>query len=167
MEKDSEIEFPKRKRNRLEHYDYSSCGAYFLTICTSERRNYFWDNVGATIGRPQDVELSAYGRIVDEAINNITVIYQSISVDQYVIMPDHIHLLLLIRADEYGRPVVAPTMSRLVQQLKGYVTKRIGISIWQKLFFDHVIRNKQDYEEHAKYIYENPMRWYYKHLKYE
>ena len=159
-----ENKLPTRKRNRLENYDYSSSGAYFLTICTSERRNYFWDNVGATIGRPHDVELSPYGKIVDEAINNISIIYPSVSVEHYVIMPNHIHLLLLIRADECGRPMVAPTMSRLVQQMKGFVTKRIGISIWQKLFFDHVIRNRQDYDEHVKYIYENPIRWYYDEL---
>ena len=62
---------PQRKKNRLEHYAYSSPGGYFLTICTSERRNYFWEDVGATIGRPQDVILSQYGNIVNEAINNI------------------------------------------------------------------------------------------------
>ena len=154
-----ENEFPMRKKNRLENYDYSSCGAYFLTICTKERRNCFWKNVGATIGRPQDVELSLYGKIVEDAINNIALVYPSISVDQYVIMPDHIHLLLMICADEYGRPMVAPTMSRVVQQMKGYISKRIGASIWQKLFYDHVIRNQQDYEEHIKYIYENPIYW--------
>ena len=153
---DYEKDFIKRKKNRLENYDYSSCGAYFLTICTAERRNYFWNNVGATIGRPQDVELSPYGKIVDEAI-----IYPSVSIERYVVMPDHIHLLVFINADQNGRPMVAPTVSRLVQQLKGYVTKRIGSSIWQKLFFDHVIRNRQDYENHVKYIYENPIRWYF------
>jgi hypothetical protein len=52
----------------------------------------------------------------------------------------------------------------LVKQLKGNVTKQIGHSIWQKLFFDHVIRNNQDYEEHRKYIYENPKRWCYKNI---
>ena len=155
---------PQRKKNRIEHYDYSSCGAYFITICTSGRRNYFWNSVGATIGRPQDVDLSQYGKIADEAINNIPVIYPALKLDHYVIMPDHIHLLLMICADEYGRPMVAPTMSRVVQQLKGYITKRIGQSIWQKLFFDHVIRNRQDYEEHVKYIYDNPMRWTIQHL---
>ena len=61
--------------------------------------------------------------------------------------------------------MVAPTMSRVVQQMKGYVTKRIGKSIWQKLFTDHIIRNREDYEEHVKYIHENPMRWYYKNMK--
>lgn len=124
-------ELPSRKRNRLKHYDYSSCGAYFITICTSDRRNYFWNGVGATIGRPQDVDLSQYGKLVDEAINNIPSIYPALKLDHYVIMPDHIHLLLIIRADEYGRPMVAPTISRVVQQLKGYITKRIGHSIWQ------------------------------------
>lgn len=122
-------ELPSRKRNRLKHYDYSSCGAYFITICTSDRRNYFWNGVGATIGRPQDVDLSQYGKLVDEAINNIPSIYPALKLDHYVIMPDHIHLLLIIRADEYGRPMVAPTISRVVQQLKGYITKRIGHSI--------------------------------------
>ena len=161
---DMENELQKRKRNRLENYDYSSCGAYFLTICTSERRNYFWDNVGAAIGRPQDIVLSQYGKIVDEAINNIPKIYPVLKIERYVIMPDHIHLLLVVYADEYGRPMVAPTMSRVVQQLKGYITKSIGHSIWQKLFIDHVIRDREDYEAHVKYIYENPIHWQYDHL---
>lgn len=150
---------PKRKESRLKGFDYSTPGAYFITICTSNRCNYFWENVGATIGRPQDVILSPYGKIVDDAIKRIPLIYPALELDHYVIMPDHIHLLLMICADEYGRPMVAPTMSRVVQQLKGYITKRIGRTIWQKLFFDHVIRNRKDYEEHVKYIYENPMRW--------
>ena len=156
-----ENELPNRKRNRLKNYDYSSCGVYFLTICTSERRNYFWETVGATIVSPEDVILSPYGKIVDEAINHIPTVYPALTVEHYVIMPDHIHLLLENYADEYGRPMVAPTMSCVVQQLKGYVTKRVGYSIWQKSFFDHVVRNRKDYEEHVKYIFENPTRWYY------
>ena len=125
--------------------------------------NYFWADspaeVGASIARPLDpqkIRLSKYGKIADEAVKNISETYKALSVDHYVIMPDHIHLLLSIRADECGRPMVAPTVSRVVQQMKGYVTKRIGTSIWQKSFYDHVIRNKEDYEAHIKYIYENP-----------
>ena len=162
MNLDKEKDLPKRKNIRLKNYDYSSSGVYFLTICTAERRNYFWVDVGATIGRPQDVILSEYGKIVNEAINNISLTYPSIEVDNYVIMPDHIHILLFIRPDEHGRPMVAPTISRVVKQFKGYVTKRIGHPIWQKLFIDHIIRNRNDYEEHVNYIYENPMRWKYK-----
>ena len=155
---------PQRKKNRLENYDYSSCGAYFITACTLERQNYFWKNVGAIIDRPQDVELSTYGKMVDQAIQNIPSAYPALSLESYVIMPNHIHLLLRVCADEYGRPLVAPTMSRVVKQLKGIVSKQIGKSIWQKSFHDHIIRNREDYEEHLRYIYENPIRWCYDEL---
>ena len=154
----------KRKRNRLEKHDYSSCGAYFVTICTAERRNYFWENVGAIIDRPQNVVLSNSGSIVEEAIKTVTPIYSEVLVEHYVIMPNHIHLLIRIRADEFGRPMVAPTISRVIKQMKGYVTKKVGFSLWQKSFHDHVIRNREDYEEHVKYIYENPKNWYYDEL---
>ena len=151
---------PQRKKNRLFGFDYSTPGAYFLTICAKERRNYFWsENVGATIGRPPDIVLSSNGKIVNEAIQKIPEIYPSLSVEHYVIMPDHVHLLLRICTDNSGRPMVAPTMSRVSQQMKGYVTKKIGRSIWQKLFYDHVIRNQIDYEEHIKYIRENQTHW--------
>ena len=102
---DNEKELPKRKRNRLENYDYSSCGAYFITVCTLERQNYFWENVGAIIDRPQDVELSTYGKMVDQAIQNIPSAYPALSLESYVIMPNHIHLLLRVCTDEYGRPL--------------------------------------------------------------
>ena len=164
MKMDSGKELPKRKRNRLENYDYSSCGAYFITVCTLEKQNYFWENVGAIIDRPQDVELSTYGKMVDQAIKNIPSAYPALSLESYVIMPNHIHLLVRVCADEYGRPLVAPTMSRVVKQLKGVVSKQAGISIWQKSFHDHIIRNREDYEEHLRYIYENPIRWCYDEL---
>ncbi|MBP3396423.1 MAG: hypothetical protein J6L87_04530 [Clostridia bacterium] len=132
---DNEKELPKRKRNRLENYDYSSCGAYFITVCTLERQNYFWENVGAIIDRPQDVELSTYGKMVDQAIQNIPSAYPALSLESYVIMPNHIHLLLRVCADEYGRPLVAPTMSRVVKQLKGVVSKQAGISIIPRSYY--------------------------------
>jgi REP element-mobilizing transposase RayT len=156
---------PKRKKNRLENYDYSSVGMYFITICTAQRINYFWKNSDTLFNSPDDVELSEYGMIVESAINNIAIIYPSVYVEQYVIMPDHIHLLLSICDDENGRPMAAPTISRIVNKFKGYITKCIGKSLWQKLFYDHIIRNKQDYDEHVKYICENPMRWYYKRFE--
>ncbi len=155
---------PQRKKNRLQNRDYSECGVYFLTICAAERKNYFWRSVGAIIDRPQDVPLSHYGRIVEAAVQSIPEIYPAVEIDAYVIMPDHIHLLLLVHADDRGRPMVAPTVGRLIKQFKGAVTKQVGAPIWQKSFFDHVIRNKQDYEEHVKYIYENPLRWQYRDL---
>ena len=89
-------------KNRLENYDYSTCGTYFITICTLGKQNRFGKSVGATIGRPpdfdcmQNIELSPCGMIVDKAINNISSVCPALSVDCYVIMPNHIHLLLQV-----------------------------------------------------------------------
>ena len=155
---------PKRKKNRLENYDYSSCGAYFITVCTINRRNYFWNKVGATTGRPQNVELSFYGKIVDGAIKKIPSEYSMLSLESYVIMPNHIHILLRICPDENGRPMVAPTISRIINQLKGAASKQAGAKIWQKSFYDHVIKNREDYVKHLEYINNNPLQWYYDEL---
>ena len=153
------MEFPKRKPNRLKNYDYSQPNAYFITICTKNKETLFWEHVGASIARPEKVCLSPYGRIVEEAISNIQTVYPAISVDNYVIMPNHIHLLLQIRTDENGRAMLAPTISIVIQQMKGYVTKRIGSSIWQKLFHDHVIRDEAGYLKIWNYIEGNPSKW--------
>ncbi len=147
----------------MENFDYSLPGACFVTVCTHGRENIL-SNVGAIIDRPPEIILSPYGKIVEDAINNISKTYPALSVENYVIMPNHIHLLLFIHADENGRPMVAPTVSRIVQQMKGYVTKRIGRSIWQKSFHDHVIRGGDDYVEHQKYILDNPMKWQFDEL---
>ena len=153
------MDFPKRKPNRLKEFDYSQPGAYFITICTKDKQSIFWENVGASIARPDTVPLSAYGKIAEEAIQNITTHYPMITVDNYVVMPNHIHLLLQITADGSGRAMLAPTISKVVQQMKGYVTKKIGESVWQKLFHDHVVRGEQDYLKIWEYIENNPKQW--------
>lgn len=126
------MDLPKRKPNRLKSYDYSMPGAYFVTICTKERKCILWETVGASIARPQDVILSHPGKIVDAAIRGIPKHYPAITVDKYVIMPNHIHLLLQIHGDQNGNPVSTSPVSIVIQQMKGYVTKQLGCSIWQK-----------------------------------
>lgn len=153
------MDLPKRKPNRLKTYDYSMPGAYFITICTKDRKSLFWENVGASIARPQDVVLSYPGKIVDVAIRNIPEHYPAVTVDQYTIMPNHIHLLLQIHTDDGGNQIKMPSVSVVVQQMKGYVTKQLGYSIWQKLFHDRVIRNERDYQKIWNYIEGNPMKW--------
>lgn len=150
---------PSRKRNRLSGFDYSTPGGYFLTACTANRKCLLWDNVGATIGRPQDMRLSACGEIVKKAIVDIPDYYSGLIVDHYVVMPNHIHILLRICADDFGRPVVAPTVSTVMQQLKGAVTKKLGWNIWQKSFHDHIVRNEKEYLKIWEYIDNNPMNW--------
>ena len=153
------MELPKRKINRLSEYDYSTPNGYFITVCTKNRRNLFWNHVGAAIGRPQDAPLSPYGMIVDTAIQNIPRYYCAISVDHYVVMPNHIHLLLQINTDDDGRPMAAPTISTVVNQMKGIVSKQIGDSIWQKGFYDHIVRSDADYRDIWTYIEGNPLNW--------
>ena len=139
------MSLPTRKQNRLSDFDYSLPGAYFITICTKDRRNLFWKDSRAQLNTPQDVVLSHWGTIVASAVEQIPKHYPAISVDRYVVMPNHVHLLLQIHTDPRGRVIPAPPISIVVQQLKGYCTKQIGASIWQKLFHDHVVRNEKDY----------------------
>ena len=149
----------KRKNNRLRNYDYSSCGMYFITICALEKRNYFWQSTSNITNTLQDVELSEYGLLLETSINKIPEIYPCVEVDQYAIMPDHVHMILMINNDDNNARV---SVSNIINQMKGYFAKKIGVSIWQKSFYDHIIRNQKDYEAHLKYIYENPIGFTYK-----
>lgn len=108
------MDLPKRKPNRIPHFDYSSPGVYFITVCTANRAKMFWNGVGADIIRPESVPLSSIGEIVEQGIWNIHTHYENISVDKYCIMPDHIHLILSIQSDGSGRIISAPTISTVV-----------------------------------------------------
>lgn len=153
------MENPKRKRIRIERFDYSAPGAYFITVCTANREKIFWKDVGADIIRPQNVPLSANGKTVEQAIREIAGHYENVFVDKYCIMPDHIHLILRIESDANGRMISAPTVSTVVGSMKRWVSKQIGRPIWQKSFYDHGIRNRQDYNEIWEYIENNPLKW--------
>ena len=150
---------PKRKSIRLNGYDYSSCGAYFITLCTKDKKKLFWNSVGANCVRPNEVQLSEIGKLVDFEINKISSIYNAVLIDKYVVMPNHIHMIVMIQSYEYGRPQVAPTVSRIVKQFKGSISKQIGFSVFQRSYHDHIIRNQSDYDEIWQYIDENPLKW--------
>ena len=150
---------PSRKQNRLAEYDYSSPNAYFLTICTNDRKNLFWRDVGAISDRPEDVPLTSLGELVRQCIENIPGHYPSVTVDHFVIMPNHIHLLLQIHASPDGRSMSAPTISRVLRLMKYTVSKQVGFPVWQKGFYDHVIRNADDYRDIWNYIEQNPAKW--------
>lgn len=168
---------PSRKPNRLPKYDYSSGGMYFITICTAERKNLFWtkdtvsdvgadiirplcpdDNVQDFIQTPSAVPLSAIGQIADIAVRDIAFHYEGVSVNHYVIMPNHIHLMLSITAAG-GRLIAAPTVSTIIGQFKRHVSRKVGHGIWQKSFHDHIIRDERDYQKIWSYIECNPWYW--------
>ena len=153
------MELPKRKPNRLTEYDYSTPNAYFITVCTQERKNLFWADAGAVIDCPENIPLTNLGMMVKQVIYDITRHYPAIMVNHAVVMPNHIHLLLQINTDIDGRPMAAPTISTVINQTKGVISKKAGFSVWQKGFYDHVIRNDNDYRDIWNYIEGNPSKW--------
>lgn len=161
------MDLPQRKRIRLENFDYSSPGAYFVTICAQEKQNLFWqiypeDSAGAATSRPPNavllpMALTNYGAIVDRAIQNISQFYPDVSVDRYVIMPNHTHILLRFRPRAaISRPY---DLSTIVGQMKRWASAKAKRSLWQRSYYDHVIRNEDDYREIWNYIDANPVRW--------
>ncbi len=139
------MDLPKRKPHRLTGYDYATNGAYFITCCTKDRQCLFWI-------QGQTGALSPWGSIVEHTIREIPVRYPSVKLQQFVVMPNHIHLLLLL---EDG----SPSISTIINQMKGAATKRIGRSVWQKLFHDHIVRDEHEFLEIWQYIATNPARW--------
>ena len=158
------MNYPKRKPLRLPHYDYSSPGAYFVTICTKDRRCILSKiAVGAdALGGPC-LQLTDIGEAVEQHILS-TARIPGFHVDKYVIMPNHIHMIMRIdREDAHsdnGPPrASAPTVSDAVGALKRLVDRETGSEIWQRSFHEHVIRSENDYREIWEYIGNNPARW--------
>ena len=155
---------------RLKDFDYSSEGAYFVTICT-ENRECTLASVrrGDPRGRPK-MELTELGRICNNMFFGIAAMY-NIIISKYVIMPNHIHFILVISDETTSRATarVAPTVGEIVGGYKSIVTnlwlkkcKENDISmgeIWQQNYYEHIIRDKQDYMIKWNYIENNPMNW--------
>ena len=148
-------ELPQRKRNRLPCFDYNTPHPYFITVCTADKRCVLGRVAGESSALPPHVELSSWGNVVEAAIREIPMRYPMLKLDKYVVMPNHLHMILWIEEAEGNTPAV----SHVIQQMKGAVTKQLGVSIWQKSFHDHVIRGEQDYLEIWEYIDNNPLKW--------
>ena len=144
---------PQRKPNRLKAYDYASAGLYFITICTRNHRQILCRIIDAAEGAA--IELTECGQIVEQTIRAIPEHYTGVSVSRYVIMPNHVHMLLDLHAED-GRMVSAPTV---IGSMKRHVSRSVGTAVWQKGFYDHVIRTEADHLLHLQYIEENPRKW--------
>jgi REP element-mobilizing transposase RayT len=112
--------------------------------------------------------LTKFGVIADKYINQLNDFYDDVSVEAYVIMPNHIHFLLLVEGGDNGpsgTPVHTMTQNtvtaRFLSTFKRFCNREYGANIWQYRSFDHVIRDKKDFDTCLRYIYENPMRWAY------
>ena len=155
---------PKRKPNRLQGYDYSSNGVYFVTICTQNKDCILGRIVGGGVLDAPKIELSKYGKAVDEQIALMNSIYDNVIVEKYVIMPNHIHLLIRIEnISESGTSrAPSPTNSVIaifVSTLKRFTNKNAGEKIWQRSYYDHIVRNENEYLKIWEYINSNAQKW--------
>ena len=155
------MELQKRKRTRLEGYDYSSPGAYFITICTNERKCIL-GNVGQGLA-PAEMNLSQYGKIAKEQLLDLENRFKTIKIDKYVIMPNHIHIILV--SDNTAGASPCPTISDVICSFKSLTTRLCNKlnyksqKLFQTSFHDHIIRDENDYRKIWEYIDTNVIKW--------
>ena len=141
------MSYYSRKSARIPKYDYSTCNYYFVTICTHNRRCIF--------GLPN--EQNEFGKIAEEQIRQISMHYQSVKIDHYVVMPNHVHMIIVLEKEKHD-------LNQIIAQYKSGVSRCIhkmnpDIEIWQRSYHDHVIRNQKSYENIWLYIEANPVNW--------
>ncbi len=163
--------FPKHRRRsiRLKDYDYSQEGAYFITVCSRDKESLFGN---VTEGK---MHLNSYGKIVNYFWGNIALHFPSVSTDAFVAMPNHVHGIILINHPRRGEVtscmggVTSPlraSLGQIVAFYKYQTTKLInqirntpGGTVWQRNYYDHVIRNDEDFNKIREYILTNPLKW--------
>ena len=171
MEKD----FPTRKNLRIKHYDYSSKGAYFITICAKDRKRIFSNIINPVgVGAHDDpqIRLSEIGKIVEKNLLSSEKI-SGVSIDRYVIMPDHIHVIIFLDPEKYtylstgSSKAPTPTnemLPHVISTFKRFCNKELEKNIFQRGYIEHIIRDKEDYDTRVKYIHDNPANWYFDEL---
>ena len=156
------MELPIRKPTRLKNYDYSTPGMYFVTVCVDKKAHL--------LGKIKNncMNLSSVGEVVNQEILNIESHYENVSVEKYVIMPNHIHLIISISEMERINPFSTKNfdVSNVIGKFKAGVTRNVGNAfmhsdkkIFQRSFHDHIIRDKNDYSKIWEYIDTNVSKW--------
>ena len=158
-----------RRSVRLKGYDYAQPGGYFVTICVHGRE--------CVLGSVVDgcVDLSEYGCMARDWWVQVPLHYPNVSIDTSVVMPNHVHAIIVIDELSVGRGVVTtplptgiarPTLGQIVAYYKYQTTKGInqirngaGMPFWQRSFHDHMIRNDREMNAIRRYILQNPLRW--------
>lgn len=156
--------YPTRKNPRLPEYDYSQPGYYFVTVCTAVRHKDVLcsvTNVGGGLRAAPRVTLAAIGQTVAGSIAKIPILNPGAEVDCSVIMPDHIHLLIYMTGRHGGRP-----LPDIIGRLKSYTDHNyrsqfpsFSSKLWQRGYYEHMIRNDADLTQTRRYIQNNPLNW--------
>ncbi len=155
-----------RQSIRLPGYDYGQEGAYFVTMCVHNRECLFGEIADG------EIRLNEYGKIAEYTLNDLVNHIGGIELDEYVVMPNHIHGIIVIGVGAGSEP--APTLTatkrhalpEIVRQFKTFSARRInakrstpGVPAWQRNYYEHVIRDDDDLNRIREYIINNPMNW--------
>ena len=155
-------EKPKeRKPNRIPGYNYSLNGVYFITICADKRKCLFSSVVGGGALDTPQICFSQIGKKVNKYVLSSENI-EGVHIDNFVIMPNHIHLLVNIDSHNGSSKAPTPTNAKiphLVSTLKRFVNHEIGYNVFQRSYYEHIIRNEREYSIHFEYIETNPIKW--------
>jgi len=142
------MDFKSRKDIRLKEFDYNTPGAYFVTICVKDRKPI----LSEIVGDDAYIVPKKCGLVVEKYIRNVP------EIEKYVIMPDHIHMIIKLNNGSMWASTPTNKVSSIVRSIKILTTKEIGEPIFQRSFYDHVIRGEADYKEIWEYIENNPSK---------
>ena len=177
----SEPSIPRRRSIRLPKFDYSGPGAYFITICARDKRPLFGRMCGT------EVQLTKLGKIVAECWREIPNHFRQVELGVNIVMPEHLHGIILLRTlpngdadaknphrarhavplltENHSRQFAVPvarSIPTIIGAFKSAVSKRVGRfgapTIWQRGYYEHVIRDADDFENTSEYIRMNPLR---------
>ncbi len=151
------MNLPKRKLTRLKNYDYSQNGYYFITICTRDKQKVLCNIVGEGLCALPSIDLTPIGETVKQAIEYINDNYDGVSVDKYVIMPNHVHLIIVKQTGGHGDPPLQ--VYDIIGRFKSFTDSKYNAILWQRSFYDHIIRDESDYLKIWNYIDLNPQKW--------
>lgn len=145
-------DLPNRKSIRLQNYDYTQEGLYFVTICTQNRECIFGEIVN------EKIKLNYVGKIIESVWQSLSNRFP-VKLDTFQIMPNHIHMIIELTGGSMGGSRPAPTLGMIIGFLKSESSKRIGHPIWQRNYYEHIIRNETELNKIREYIQTNPQRW--------
>lgn len=155
-------EIHHRRSIRLKEYDYSLEGAYFVTICTHQKECLFGDITDAKM------HLNQYGSIVQACWGDLPSHYPHVYLDESIIMPNHMHVIILIGPSDggVGARHALPLLGTIVGSFKSAVARKVnllrhtpGYPVWQRNYYEHIIRNDKSLEAIQVYIQANPLYW--------
>jgi putative transposase len=160
-----------RRSIRLKGYDYTQSGWYFITICTHQKSCLF-----SAIANRQLI-LNQFGYVASECWQAIPKHFSGVELDEFIIMPNHIHGILIMINNrqgltiskpyqgEFGKPI-SGSISTIVGSFKSVVSKQVnilrnvkGASVWQRNYYEHIIRDDESLNRIRNYIINNPLAW--------